>query len=113
MPRRGLDTEQVVEAAGTLADEGLARGTPAKLAQTLGVRPPSLYNHVASREALLRLIALRGVDELAAEMGAAAVGRAGEDALRAAARAYRDYVRAHPGCYEATLAAPSGDDPEL
>ena len=43
-------------------------------------------------------------------MTAAAVGRAGSDALRAVAGAYRDYGRAHPGRYAATVRAPQPDD---
>ena len=113
MPRRGLDTEQVVQAAVALADEGLERVTFARLAELLGVQAPSLYNHVDGRAALLRLITLRGLDELAEAIAAAAVGLAGEEALRATAHAYRAYALAHPGCYEAILAAPDPDDEEL
>ena len=113
MPRRGLDTEQVVQAAITLADEGLERVTFARLAALLGVRAPSLYNHVDGRAALLRLITLRGLDELTETIAASAAGLAGEEALRASAHAYRAYALAHPGCYQAILAAPDPDDEEL
>ena len=113
MPRRGLDTARVVEEAIALADaQGLDAVTLAAVAASLGVRPPSLYNHVAGRDALLRAIALRGLRELAAAMREASIGRAGPDALGAAARAYRDYARAHPGRYAATLRAPAPDDAE-
>jgi AcrR family transcriptional regulator len=113
MPRRGLDREQVLAAAVVLADEGLDRLTFARLAEQLGVRAPSLYNHVDGRAALLRLITLRGLTELADAIAADAAGLAGEDAVRATAHAYRAYARAHPGSYEATLAAPTGEDAEL
>ena len=47
MPRAGLDTDQVVTEAAELADEvGLDQLTQAALAARLGVRQPSLYNHV-------------------------------------------------------------------
>jgi len=112
VPRRGLDRAAVVELASALADrEGLAAVTLARVAAEAGVRPPSLYNHVAGRDGLLGAVALRGVRELGAAMRAAAVGRAGVDALQAAARAYRDYARAHPGRYAAATRAPApGDD---
>jgi AcrR family transcriptional regulator len=113
MPRQGLDTERVLDAAVALADEGLERLTLAELAAQLGVRPPSLYNHVDGRAALLRLIKLRGLRELGDAIATAAAGLAGEDALRATARAYREFAHAHPGTYEATLAAPRAHDPEL
>jgi AcrR family transcriptional regulator len=113
MPRMGLDAARVVDVAATLADaDGLAAVTLARVAGELGVRAPSLYNHVDGRDALLRSVALRGVRELGDALRAAAVGRAGPDALVAAARAYRAYALAHPGRYAATVAAPTGDDPE-
>jgi AcrR family transcriptional regulator len=86
--------------------------TLTRVAEEAGVRPPSLYNHVAGHEGLLRAIALRGVRELGAAMAAAAVGRAGADALRAAATAYRDYAHAHPGSYAAAMRAPEPGDAE-
>ena len=104
MPRQGLDTGRVVGAAVALADaQGLEAVTLAAVAASLDVRPPSLYNHVAGRDGLLRAIALRALRELAAAMRDASVGRAGPDALTAAARAYRAYAHAHPGRYAATL----------
>jgi AcrR family transcriptional regulator len=112
MPRRGLDREQVLSAALVLADDGLDRVTFARLAEVLGVRAPSLYNHVDGRAALLRLITLRALTELAEAIASAAAGLAGDDAVRATAHAYRAYARAHPGSYEATL-APQAGDPEV
>jgi AcrR family transcriptional regulator len=111
MPRAGLDAEVVVTAAGELADvEGLAAVTLARLATELGVRAPSLYAHVAGLPDLRRRLAVRGAIELAAELQVAAAGRAGEEALTAVARAYRDYARAHPGTYAALQRAPAKDD---
>jgi AcrR family transcriptional regulator len=114
VPRRGLDHAAVVELAAAIADrEGLAAVTLARVAAEAGVRPPSLYNHVAGLEDLLRGIALLGVRELRAQLQAAAVGRAGDDALRAAAGAYRAYAHAHPGRYAAAMRAPAAGDDEL
>jgi len=111
MPRAGLDTERVVDAAAAIADaDGLDAVTLARVAGALGVRAPSLYNHVDGRAGLLRALALRGVRELAAALRDAAVGRSGADALAATARAYRAYAGAHPGLYAASVAAP--DDAE-
>ena len=104
MPRAGLDSATVVAAAADLADEiGFAALTMGALAERLGVRTPSLYKHVASQEDLNRRIAALALDEAGEAMGAAVQGRAGRDALRAAARALRDFVLAHPGRYAATL----------
>lgn len=113
MPRMGLDAGRVVEAAAGIADaDGLEAVTLARVAADLGVRAPSLYNHVDGRRDLLRAIAVLGVRELTAALREAAVGRSSADALTAAAHAYRAYARAHPGRYAATLAAPTRGDEE-
>jgi AcrR family transcriptional regulator len=111
MPRVGLDAARVVDVAARIADaEGLDAVTLARVAGELGVRPPSLYNHVDGRADLLRAIAVLSVRELTAALREATVGRSGADALAAAAHAYRAYARAHPGRYAATLAAPTRGD---
>ena len=94
MPRAGLDTERVVDAAArSPTPTGLDAVTLARVAGGLGVRAPSLYNHVDGRAGLLRALALRGVRELTAALRDAAVGRSGADALAATARAYRAYAQ--------------------
>jgi AcrR family transcriptional regulator len=109
----GLDADRVVEVAAGIADaDGLEAVTLARVAETLGVRAPSLYNHVDGRDGLRRAIALRGVNELTAALREAAVGRSGSEALTAAARAYRAYALAHPGRYAATVVAPAAGDGE-
>jgi AcrR family transcriptional regulator len=114
MPRAGLSPTAVVDAAAALADaEGLDALTLARIAASVGVRTPSLYNHVASLEDVRRRLALRGLEELGAAMRDAAVGRARDDALIAMAHAYRDYATRHPGRYAATQRAPAEEDPDL
>ena len=102
MRRAGLNTDRVVAEAAELADEvGLDQLTLAALAARLGVRQPSLYNHVAGSDALLRLISMRGKAELGDVLGRAAIGRARDDALVAMAHAWRAWALAHPGRYQA------------
>jgi len=111
MPRVGLDAEAVVRSAAELADrDGLRAVTLARLAQELGVRPPSLYAHVNGLADLRRRVGALGAGELAAVLGSAAAGRSGRDALEAVARAYRSYAREHPGRYAALQ--PAGLGPE-
>jgi AcrR family transcriptional regulator len=85
-----------------LADEvGLDRLTLAALAARLGIRQPSLYKHIASLDALVRLMSMRGKAELGDVLARAAIGRARDDALVAMAHALRAWALAHPGQYEA------------
>jgi AcrR family transcriptional regulator len=114
LPRQGLDARRVVDEAVSIADAGaLDDVTLARVAAALDVRAPSLYNHVDGREALLRLVAMRGVTELGDVLRDAAVGRAGDDALVAIAHAYRAFAHDHPGLYAATVRAPAPGDAEM
>ncbi len=102
MARVGLDRPAVVAAAAKLADkDGLEALTLARLAADVGVRPPSLYAHISGLDDLRLQIGVRGARQLAHELAAAAAGRAGSNALRAIADAYRSYGRSHPGSYAA------------
>jgi AcrR family transcriptional regulator len=93
-----------VQAAVELLDaEGPAALSLGRLAERLGVQTPSLYNHIAGMPDLLRRLALRNLQEIAACVGDAAIGRAGIDALTAVAEAYRSYIKQHPGLYMASL----------
>lgn len=105
-PRAGLDQTAVVQAAAALVDaEGLDALSITRLAQILGVKAPSLYNHVGGLPGLRRELALSGLRELAARLGDAAVGCSGPAALQAAAAAYRAFIKEHPGVYAAGLRA--------
>lgn len=111
--RAGLDRATVVRGAAALADEGGLEGVSLTvLAERLGVRTPSLYNHVAGLDGLRRELALLGIRELATRLGRAAVGKAGDEAIVALADAYRAFAREHPGLYAASLRAPAPDDLE-
>ena len=116
-PRRGrgrLDRAAILKRAAQLADrDGLDALTLAALAGELGIRPPSLYNHVVSLEELRQALAVRALGELDAALGRAAVGKAGAEAVVALGEAYRTYARAHPGLYAAITATGSSATPEL
>ena len=111
--RPGLDRAVIAREAALLADScGFHALSLAELAGRLGVRPPSLYNHVANLAAIERDLAVLGVRELGARLARAAVGKAGDDAVYALAQAYRTFVHERPGLYAATERAPAPDDEE-
>jgi AcrR family transcriptional regulator len=102
MVRAGIDRATVVATAAKLADaSGLEAVTLTRLADELGVRPPSLYAHINGLDDLRRRLGARGNGELTVALSQAVEGRSGPDALRALAIAYREYARAHPGTYAA------------
>jgi AcrR family transcriptional regulator len=113
VPRAGLNQQTVVREAARLADEvGYQQLTLAALAGRLGVALPSLYKHIRGADALSQKLSALATAELATELTTAAAGRAGGDALRAMADAYRSYAHRHPGRYPTTQRAPDPSDPE-
>jgi AcrR family transcriptional regulator len=103
-PKAGLDRAAVVQAAAAIADAaGLEAVTLAGVAARLGVRTPSLYNHVAGLPGLHRELALLGTRELIAALTRATIGKSADDAIFALAEAFLAFVRAHPGLYAATV----------
>jgi AcrR family transcriptional regulator len=104
MARAGLDRATVTHAAARIADsEGLDAVSFARVAAELGVKPPSLYNHVDGITALLDELTLLAVSELLEQSRDALMGRGGWEALAALAHTQRTYAAAHPGRYTATL----------
>lgn len=110
MPRAGLTPSAIVDLAlGVVDDEGLAQLTLTKVAERAGVAVPALYKHVRNLAELHQLIRVRVIDDLTADLTAAAVGRSGEDALRALATTFRGYALRHPHRYAATVQAAEPD----
>jgi AcrR family transcriptional regulator len=113
MPRAGLTTLRVVQEAEDVADDcGLENLTLSAVAPRLGVRVPSLYKHVASMDALRRLLEIRAKAEIGDVLARATAGKAGIDALVGLSRAYRAWAKEHPGRYAAVLRAHDSDDIE-
>ena len=111
MPRAGLDRGRVTAAAAAILDkEGPDSLSLARVASELGVKPPSLYNHVDGLDGLIRCIALEGIRGLADACRTASMGRSGPDALRSLLRAYRTYAAEHPGVYPLTQVARPDDE---
>jgi AcrR family transcriptional regulator len=112
VPRAGLSTAVVVAEAAGVADEvGLDKLTLAMVAKRFGVALPSLYKHVPGLDALLQKVSALATAELADEVTVAAAGRAGGDAQRAIADAWRAYAKRHPGRYLAVQRVPDPADP--
>lgn len=103
-PRPGLDKAAVVRAAARLADrDGFHAVTLASVAAELGVRSPSLYNHVDGLPGLHAALTLHGLRTLHQGLMKAVIAKSGEDALRQACLAYVEFARTRPGLYEAAL----------
>ena len=111
--RVGLNQATVVEAAVKLIDqEGIEQLSLGRLAERLGVRTPSLYNHVAGLSGLKHDLALYCLHDLLNRILHATVGKARAEAIFALANAYRAYAGEAPGRYALTLQAPDPADQE-
>lgn len=112
--RAGINPEVVVEKAAALANrDGLEALTLAALAVELGVKTPSLYNHVGGLGDLRRKLGLLGACKLKDRLTDAAIGCSGEDALVDVGIAYVEFVRKEPGLYEAMGKAQDASDAEF
>lgn len=110
-----LSRDSIVNAALTFLDrEGWDALTINALANQLGTKGPSLYNHVNSLEDLRRTVRMRVVGDIIEMLNTVADGRTRDDAVTAMASAYRSYAHHHPGRYSAFTRMPlGGDDPEF
>ena len=108
--RTSLD--EIVDAARDLLEADGADGLSMRsVADRVGVRAPSLYKRVRSRDDLLRLVAESTVEELGERLDAAAAAGVGEDAvsrLSDLARALRAFAHERPAAYRLIFSPPSG-----
>lgn len=111
----GLTLEQVVAAAAEIADrDGLDALSLASVASKLGVRSPSLYNHVEGLAGLRRQLSIHASSLLTADLTASVEGLESTQALRAITKQLRSFAHRHPGLYDSFLPAPTPEqDPEL
>ena len=112
-PRSNLTKQTVVQAAADLINsEGPEALSLGRLAKELGIRTPSLYNHVNGLPGLMRELSVLNAYNLADRISEAAIGQSGADAVRAIMQAMRTYINEYPGLYLSTLRA-SGTQQEV
>lgn len=109
--KRGLDTQTILDAAAELAEEkGLDNVSLLQVANRLGVKSPSLYNHLGGFQELSSGLAKLSLTKLESAVRNAAVGRSKDDALMAIAFAYREFAKENPELYKAILRFPDYRD---
>lgn len=106
--RTSLD--EIVEAGGDLLESsGLAGLSMQAVADRVGVRAPSLYKRVRSRDDLIRLVAEAAVADLTVRLDVAAADAGSDpvDRLTRIAHALRAYAHARPQSYRLVFSPPS------
>jgi AcrR family transcriptional regulator len=112
--RAGIKPEIVVVAAADIADRsGWDQVTLANVAGQLRIKTPSLYNHVEGLPDLRLKLALYAIRSLRDGLNDAAIGHSGKQALIEVGKAYVQFVRDHPGQYEAINRVTDPKPPEF
>lgn len=102
--KRRLNAQAILDATAELAEEkGLENVTLLQVADRLGVKAPSLYNHLNGMHDLSLGVARIAAARLEEDIRDAAVGRSKEEALTAMSMAYRKYAKENPELYKAIL----------
>jgi len=106
LSKKRLTKSAVIAAAVDLLNaEGPDALTLNRLADELGIRSPSLYNHIDGLPGLQKDLAVLNARQLADCLGEAAIGKGGPELFMDVAQAFRAYVKGNPGLYMATLRA--------
>jgi AcrR family transcriptional regulator len=110
-PERSARVAEIVDTAlEVLEREGPEGLTMRRLAEAIGIRAPSLYKHVRSKEdleALLMAEAFRGMGaEVRGAIAGAREGASKTTALAELGRAYRRWALAHPHLYRLVTDGP-------
>ncbi|SPF54664.1 putative transcriptional regulator, TetR family [Candidatus Desulfosporosinus infrequens] len=109
-----LDRQVIIKAAAEIADlKGLDQVTLTEVAEHVGVRKPSLYNHINGLPELKGQLAIWGTNQLRITISDAAIGKARQDAIVAIANAYRLFAKERPGLYRAIVSSPDRENLEL
>jgi AcrR family transcriptional regulator len=103
-PRSNLTKDIVVRAAADLlSSEGAEALSLRRLAEKLGIRTPSLYNHVDGLPGLMQELSILNARNLADHLSEAAIGRSGPDLVVSVMQAYRTYIKEFTRLYLSTL----------
>lgn len=109
-----LDRKIIVSAAAEIADlNGLDNVTLTAISNHLGVRNPSLYNHINGLSEIKGQMAIWGTNQLRLKISDAAIGKAKYDAIAAIANAYRLFAKERPGLYRAIVSSPDRNNLDL
>lgn len=92
-----------METAALANERGLGAVTITTLSEYLGIKKPSLYNHVKSQEDIYKGIMIHGWTNGAGAITERIHASDPKEALRAYARAFYQYAVENPGIFEAML----------
>lgn len=114
MQKRNLTKEKIIQAAFLLADEiGLNQVTFPKIAEKLGIKYPSLYNHFNNMDDLKIGMTVYLLNNLNSALMKRLIGKSGEAAIREFAYAYREFAFENRIAYGLFMDIPNTKDEEV
>ncbi len=112
-PAKTSRQELVSIARGMIETGGADALTVSAVAQSAGVKGPSLYKHFADRSALLKAVEISVLHELEGVLRAGTRGKTSQARLRSMAATYRTFATGRPRIYEVIYSRNAFDDPEI
>lgn len=114
MQKRNLTKEKIIQTAFPLADNiGINQLTFPKLAEALGIKYPSLYNHFKNMDDLKIGMTIYLLKDLNSVLMKKLIGKSGEDAIRQFAYTYREFAFENKTGYGLFMNIPSTENEEL
>ena len=111
MGAKGLTKEIIVaEAVAYIESTGQPVVSLHELARRLGIKPPSLYNHIQNTKELQYEIFQYAMDTFVANQKAATENKRKDEAVKAFAEAYHSFATEHKGLYRLIMSIPSEED---
>ena len=111
MGARGVTKEIIVsEAIACIEDSGQPAVSLHELARRLGIKTPSLYNHIRNTRELQYEVMRYAIDQFVANQKEATEGKQTDEAVRAFAHAYYTFASQHRGLYRLIMSMPSEKD---
>ncbi|MCG6141509.1 TetR/AcrR family transcriptional regulator [Leptospira mtsangambouensis] len=116
-PKKGqtqITREFVLDSAWDLVmDQGLSEFRLAGLAENLGIRTPSLYNHIRDLEDVRREMKRRSLQILGDRLSLKSkTSNGGSEGISEFLNTYRSFAKSHPHVYPLTIES-TESDPEL
>ena len=102
---RGVSRRQIIDVSRAIVeDEGVEQLTIRRIADTIERTQPAVYQHFASKDAILGALVIEGFEALAARLKRAAKGQTAS--LTAIANAYVRFGLERPRLYDVMFVAP-------
>lgn len=104
MAKANIDKETIINKAVEIVNSvGIDKVTLKMLAENLGIKSPSLYNHIEGIDDLKKQLMIYGWKQAEQRITLAVIGVSGYDAIRAMCYAFYDYVIENPGVFNVML----------